>query len=258
MMLFNATHTHTMAFSIESDKIYHLLSNAQPHIFHDNRANAFTNRVPILHIPHGDTWEVGLKEFSCVNTLQTIPRDLTFYACLEGKVKHAYTISKGLYNETTLLTHLNRKETEFHFSLQKVAKKSAIIQVQTKNGYSLQLDPLLADILGVPPTIPKDCLTKANTPLNLKAFTYNIVVYCDLVQESMVGGQREKILRVIPFTSSQYMDVFHVEFMNIDFVDVTRDTVQDIHIRLMTDYGEPMPLVDGRSYVKLHFRRKFR
>ncbi|MEL7308395.1 MAG: hypothetical protein AAGK05_11360, partial [Pseudomonadota bacterium] len=82
------------------------------------------------------------------------------------------------------------------------------------------------------------------------------VVYCDIVEESVIGGQREKILRVIPFQLGKYYDVFFKEFINIDYMNVTAVEVKNIRIRLMTDYGVKLPLVQGRTYAKLHFRRK--
>ena len=238
------------------EKTIHLFSNAQPTLFPENRANDFTNCLePPLRLPHGDQWEVGLKEFSCVNTLQTISRDVHFHSRQGGK-QTDYTLAKGMYNEKTLVAELNQNKDAFEFSYQTISKDVIQIKVQTKKEVSLCMEPLLADILGLDTKVDEATTRTATSPLHLKAFSYNIVVYCDLVEESIVGGQREKILRVIPFRSGNYYDVFHREFYNIDYVNVTAVEVAMIRMRLMTDYGEELPLRLGRTFVSVHFRRK--
>ena len=291
-----------MAFSNESEKIFNLLSNAQPNLFPSNRANDFTNRLPPLNVPHGDLWEVGLKEFACVNTLQTIPQDLSFYTTRQQAVKATsshenkkgdsktkspekgelktksipetaskldetltseincqmcnYILPKGYYTISSLIKALNQDTTAFEFSSDPITEKIVKIKVQTKD-VSLQLSPTLSAILGLPQHIQKRSKIQGIVPINLKAFTYNIIIYSDIVAESIVGGQHEKILRIIPFEPGEFQEVFHREFLNVDYLPVTRDRIDDIHIRLMTDAGEPIPFVDGRVFLKLHFRRKY-
>ena len=151
---------------------------------------------------------------------------------------------------------MNKNPDAFIFSSDPITDKIVTIKVKTDANFSLQLTPTLADILGLPQHIKKGSQVHGTVPINLKAFTYNIIVYSDMVGESIVGGQREKILRVIPFKSGDFQQVFHREFVNVDYLPVTRDRIDDIHIRLMTDAGEPVPFVDGRVFLKLHFRRK--
>ena len=275
-----------MAFSNDSEKIFNLLSNAQPTIFPRNQTNDFTNRLPPLNIPHGDVWEVGLKEFSCVNTLQTVPQDLTFYTIMQQSNDDkkstsqsskptsqsndakasptsqiecqmcTYILPKGYYNISSLIKALNQNKKTFQFSSNPITDKIVKMKVQTQAA-DLHLSPTLADILGLPQHISKGSSVQGTVPINLKAFTYNIIVYSDIVAESIVGGQREKILRVIPFEPGDFQQVFHREFLNVDYLPVTRDRIDDIHVRLMTDAGEPVPFVDGRVFLKLHFRRKY-
>lgn len=241
----------------ENEKTYHLMSNAQLSLFPENCSNDFSNCIePALQLPHGDNWEMGLKEFSCVNTLQTIPRDMYFYTSKGDNEKTVYKLADGMYNETGLMETLNQNDAQFHFSCKKITEGVVQVVLQTKQHHSLIMEPLLADILGLTPNVDKNSTQTASEPLHLKAFSYNIVVYCDIVQESVIGGQREKILRVIPFQAGKYYDVFHTEFHNVDYMNVKAVEVRYIRIRLMTDYGEKLPLRLGRTYAKVHFRRK--
>ena len=63
---------------IQNQDIVTLFSNAQPKLFPTNTAYRFTNRLPHLwKIPQSESWRVGVSEFSTLNTLDTIPMDLT-------------------------------------------------------------------------------------------------------------------------------------------------------------------------------------
>ena len=64
-------------FYPEHERILHIISNAQPNLF-KNAANHFTNRIQPMHIPDGEIWEVGIREFSIVNTIQTVPCNIHF------------------------------------------------------------------------------------------------------------------------------------------------------------------------------------
>ena len=52
--------------------------------------------------------------------------------------------------------------------------------------------------------------------------------------------------------------MYHKEFTHVDYIPIATHRIQDITIRLFSDYGELIPIIDGRSYVKLYFRKKAR
>ena len=117
------------------------------------------------------------------------------------------TLSKGFYSYDTLLKALNQNsdisDQGFEFEYKMLKKDVCQVSIITNAKTSLQLDPMLANILGLPNLIERGQTKVAKLPLQLNSFSYNIIVYCDLVDESQVGGQREKILRVIPFESGK-------------------------------------------------------
>lgn len=70
---------------IQSHDVVTLFSNAQPNLFPTNTAYRFTNRLPHLwNIPQSEQWRVGVTEFSTLNTLDTIPTDLTLDVCIDN------------------------------------------------------------------------------------------------------------------------------------------------------------------------------
>ena len=300
------------------EETIHLLSNAQPNLFPENRANHFKNRlVPSIPIVHGDQWEAGISVVNFINTLQTIPVDVSFSV---GTLKdHPETIStvftssilpvktdsprgeqgkqgkqgeqgkqgkqgeqdkqdkqdkqgkqgeqgmftrfnipRGIYSEKTLMQCLNQNRQHghnFHFSITTLAPHVHVVSVVVPPHCSMKLHPLLKDILG----FKTDLLTssqQATAPLNLNAFTYNILLYCNIVGYHYVGGMKTNCMCVIPYTGKDYGDSIHHEFQNVTYLPVKSQQVQDIEIKLMSDDGHPIPMTDGRSYVKMHLRRR--
>lgn len=70
---------------IQNREIVTLFSNAQPNLFPSNTAYHFTNRLPHLwKIPQPEQWCVGVTEFSTLNTLDTIPSDLSIDVCIDN------------------------------------------------------------------------------------------------------------------------------------------------------------------------------
>lgn len=95
-------------------------------------------------------------------------------------------------------------------------------------------------------------------PFELTPDSYNIIIYCDVVDETVVGGQREKILCISPLTHSHYEYGKWVgkEFSAADYYPLGVKSIQCVDIQLRGDTGDFIPISEGRSYVKLHFRKR--
>ncbi|XP_056021035.1 uncharacterized protein LOC130054653 isoform X1 [Ostrea edulis] len=89
---------------------------------------------------------------------------------------------------------------------------------------------------------------------NLK-FMY---VYCDVVNPQVVGSNKLKLLRVVPCT-------FHLvdgqqakwEPIRAEYLKLSKKHFDTIDIHIMTSLGTPMPFLNGRTLVKLHFRKVY-
>ena len=95
-------------------------------------------------------------------------------------------------------------------------------------------------------------------PFDLQPDSFTNIIYCDIVGESVVGSQREKILCISPIRHSDYRygQWAGKEFASADYYPLAMKTVQQIEIQLRGDTGDFIPITQGRSYMKLHFRRK--
>ena len=164
-------------------------------------------------------------------------------------------IPKGVYTADDLIKTLNSNSDGYSFKAAKGSSTTNTVHVQVTldSNTTLEIESLLADILSLPSKITTT--ETGELPVNLKVFSYNVLIYCSFIQECIVGGQREKVLRVVPFNSDKYLSLHTQEFITPQYYPVSQLDLDRLHIKLMTDYGEPFPISQGRCYIKLHFRR---
>ena len=83
---------------IQNREVVTLFSNAQHTLFPSNTAYRFTNRLPHLwKIPQSQKWHVGVTEFSTLNTLDTIPTDLTIDVCIDNDPRFSKSRQMGRF-----------------------------------------------------------------------------------------------------------------------------------------------------------------
>lgn len=83
---------------IQNREIVTLFSNAQPHLFPSNTAYHFTNRLPhLLKLAEPERWHVGVTEFSTLNTLDTIPNDLTIDVDIDNDPRFSKSRQMGRF-----------------------------------------------------------------------------------------------------------------------------------------------------------------
>jgi len=99
---------------------------------------------------------------------------------------------------------------------------------------------------------------KAKKPLYLSAKIDNVYIYCDLLEHVMVGDTKTPLLRIVNRKTDvrqPYDSMEHVTFNPVQYVPLQKKCFDTVTIQLMTDFGQPMPFVPGKSLVVLEFRR---
>lgn len=97
---------------------------------------------------------------------------------------------------------------------------------------------------------------------NLNAGYNHLFVYSDIVDYSILGHIQSPILRVLPFKTSNSFENnignqhTHHDFLNLHYIPVAKSDFDTIHINIRGDSGNPVQFVNGKSMVKLHFRRR--
>jgi len=98
----------------------------------------------------------------------------------------------------------------------------------------------------------------AKLPMNLTGNVNLLYVYCDLLEQVLVGDTKAPLLRILSrstdMTSSlNYIE--HVTFNPVQYVPLQKKCFDTITVNLMMDTGAPMPFFPGKSIIVLEFRR---
>ena len=164
-------------------------------------------------------------------------------------------------NPKDFLLTLNKKSSKYNYVFT-VEKHPLRFRIKSSGEYVLQLSHSLAKVLGF--SYPQD--NKLNFPCKPDAtakfspFIHRgidtIFIYSDIVDNVMVGDIKAPLLLIYPFKSSMEGYNIHQEFINPSYVAVNRTSIRSIEILLRDGVGEPIPFVNGKTVVSLHFRKK--
>lgn len=89
-------------------------------------------------------------------------------------------------------------------------------------------------------------------PVDLTAGCHTMFVYCDLVQNEILGDAQTALLRAIPLYSNKN----HESFTKLQWRRVIKSTIHSITISLRSETGALIPFLSrGRTNLTLQFRR---
>ena len=96
-------------------------------------------------------------------------------------------------------------------------------------------------------------------PVDLNAGSHTMFLYCDLVQNEMLGDTQTALLRPIPLKSMTLAhtmgEVNHKSFTNLQWKRIVKPQFQSISLTLANEMGQKMPFLScGRTNITLAFR----
>ena len=91
-------------------------------------------------------------------------------------------------------------------------------------------------------------------PAKLEYASKTAYVYCDLIEPVFVGDTKTQLLRTANIDAGAHGVANHIYTLPI-YIPLQKKHFDTVEINIMTDTGEPVPFVSGRSVVTLHFRR---
>ena len=92
-------------------------------------------------------------------------------------------------------------------------------------------------------------------PGKLNLIKYGII-YCDIVQEQIVGEEYRQVLQIIPLNSTESSQVLSNN-LDLQYVPVKSNFISSINISIKSLTGDLIKFDDDFIYtiVKLHFRK---
>lgn len=176
------------------------------------------------------------------------------------------TAPKGFYTPLSLIRRLQTECDKYQYPCRfSLVNKNVddndqgFLRIENSNELYLQFNPIAQELFRLPePFLSPSSSFTTDKPFDLQPDSFTNIIYCDIVGESVVGSQREKILCISPVQHSDYRygQWAGKEFASADYYPLAMKTVQQIEIQLRGDTGDFIPITQGRSYMKLHFRRK--
>lgn len=260
-----------------------LPSNSSMKSHPENTVAQFTTVLAQPMELSGD-WEVALTEISCPagwyninkedhwfeldNIRFSLPDDmyLTVKSVLDQMVELMKTRQRFHDAETRLM---NRKLNPN--VIQALAQRPNIILAHNKPAnrvlfviperQSMTLSPALMKVLGFQTFSRSDNLLQfpsvaiiAQDEPSLRVNPLLAYVYCDLIEPVVVGDTKVPLLRTAIIDGHVDQLINHIYPTPI-YAPLQRKTFNTVEINIMSDTGEPMPFISGKSVVVLHFRR---
>ena len=98
-------------------------------------------------------------------------------------------------------------------------------------------------------------------PIDLTGGCNTIFVYCNLVQNEILGDSRTALLRAIPLTerpaTGNQQQLIYRTFGNLQWRRVVKSSIESISVSLRNETGQLVPFLSrGRTNLTLHFRQR--
>ena len=235
-----------------------------------NKTSHYITYLPrALELNPPNSWECGLVEFHYpVSWHNLTDRDMCTLKFINrtfgppiGDVEHTFHIGPGHFgNPEGLLGEITSRKPKtfkgkFNFVHRSRKKCSIIIQA----GQKLVLHPLLARMLGFVENefdaFDKSTTFTSRSPVTpTSGFDY-ILVYTNIVKDSVVGSGEAPLLRTVPASRNWGHQQSHI-FDNPHYVPVALSQIPRIEIKIASETGNLIPFEEGKTLVKLHFRKK--
>ena len=153
--------------------------------------------------------------------------------------------------EMNSLTRAHPTGVAFRYQLKRV-------KLITNGSYTVEFSDVLAHMLGFSAGMsyqPRNVGHTAPRTIDLSSVIVpTLYVYYDILEHVVVGDIMAPLLRIVNMEVTRSHAVHQI--MNPPlFVSVQKKNFDTIEMNIMTDIGEPVPFMDGKSVVVLEFKR---
>ncbi|KAG8226563.1 hypothetical protein J437_LFUL004735 [Ladona fulva] len=238
-------------------------------VFKDNTTTRFTTLLP-KSISLDGSWECGLVEIHFPMTLENVygnNREIKIHSHCETKPNFIETgelcerIPSGHYEsigEIVLAINKALSSVDLEEKIVLTWETNRRVTIHSGPKVSLHVSSLLALQLGFEPGIDSVHQRKSiRKPDLLLGYPSQIYVYCDIVEQELIGDVVSPLLRIVSSNANLDnfgQDVVHV-FSRPFYLPVMKREFETIEVDLRTHSGEPLPFLYGTSVIILHFRR---
>ena len=236
--------------------------NISKRLYPENNNMEFTIELP-ERMDFRRNWTLALKSLHISNLFYNIHGEDCFYRFKTPYVKIEGKIPDGKYSTISSLIEalqsswdswktqfptLNNVEIPMRIVLEEGKVKIISIKKDGKPPMcELYLSPALAHILGfellvekgytIYPVLQLEHIAPYSSNLNL-LLPKNILICCDIADETIFGGEPVKLLRFITYDHSESSSISSYEFLQNEYIDLEIKHFTSIKIRICNVSGE--------------------
>jgi hypothetical protein len=131
------------------------------------------------------------------------------------------------------------------------------IKIDTTCFTAIQLSNELLYMLGFKERVLKKTNNLAEHPPDITGGISSLFVYTDIIAPQIVGDVKTNLLRIIPIEGEKpFGQVIVKEYKSLHYADLLKNNFNSVHVSIRSDDGERIKFIFGKTYLKLHFRRK--
>ena len=248
-----------------------LPSNSSMNYYPENTVTKYKTHLAQPISLEGD-WEVGLYECEYHRTWYNVEEKdskILFEHIKDGRVvSERIHIPHGYYTNIEELT--DRINTSFIvFGVEngitqmpqlRVDKLTRKISIHIFSGMRIIFSPGIGNILGYDDKEdvmnvfgPTNSVITLHNTYNTEVNCQSLFVYCDILEHVIVGDTKAPLLRSIS-VSGKHGDIVREIYDKPMYVPIQKKHFESVEIDIRTDFGEPVPFVNGKSLMTLHFR----
>ena len=227
-----------------------------------NTVAQYTTKLSNMIELEGD-WEVGLTELSVPSNVENVVSGRCYYDIYIHDIVRRISLKAGHYRmveELIFQLHIEqRAQTQLPGTLVNVEfsydSKRIQLEIETQYVVGIEFSADLARLLGFNDNVRYmgDTIV-APRGINLVGDINSLFVYCDLLEPVFVGDTKAPLLRIVD-KPRRVGGNAHRVMNQVLYVPLQKKCFDTVEINIMTDTGQPVAFLPGKSFVVLEFRR---
>ena len=242
--------------TIDTTEFYITIPNwGSDNYFQDNTISDFRVQLP-QPVDLRGVWSVGLSQIQYCKTWYNVEQDNFIYITWEGKTSKVsptpgyYTTAEQLVNKINedIKEQTNIDQVRFTFS-----PLNGKCTIEITPGVTVYMSSILRGILGIKKSVTEKSETGERL-VNLNLHTEAIYIYCDLIEDQIVGEEKWKLIRFLNVENKNFGESITRSYDDPQYISLAKKYFETIHIRVCNQNKETIDFLKGICIVQLHFK----
>ena len=203
-------------------------------------------------------WSVGISQIQYTKTWYNIEHNKNIIFITQNKDSHRIFITEGYYvSEEQLIGEINkniREQTSIVHTILKYDLFSGKCTIDLPSEAILYLGKYLGGILGFDNTLVLTGNQVSSAPVNLNYNCETIYIYCDLIEDQIVGEEKWKLINFFNVEKHPFGTSIHHTCVNPQYICLSKKNFETVHIQLCNQRKEVINFQKGVSIIQLHFK----